>query len=322
MVSIKDIAKKAGVSISTVSYALNGSPKVTEETSAKILAIAKELNYIPNAAARTLKKRKTKIIGAFLTDYSGPFFGQLLHGMRETLNSKNYDLVVCTGEESHRFLPEGIIDGAIVLDATFPDEELISYADRGHKLVVLDREIDNPNIERVLLDNKMGAELAVNFLLKNGHNKIVFVTGSPGSYDSEQRLHYVQELMENHPSISYQIIHGDFDKPSGERAAQQIIQNYTDPVAVFCFNDEMAIGMYNYLSGTDFVIGEHIHIIGFDDIEVSQFVHPRLSTIHYSKKDWGSKAAEQLIKLIKKEKTKSHQITVELIVGGSVGKLK
>ncbi|MBW8352077.1 LacI family transcriptional regulator [Bacillus sp. IITD106] len=322
MVSIKDIAKKAGVSISTVSYALNGSPKVTEETSAKILAIAKELNYIPNAAARTLKKRKTKIIGAFLTDYSGPFFGQLLHGMRETLNHQDYDLVVCTGRESHRFLPEGIIDGAIILDATFPDEELISYADRGHKLVVLDREIDHPNIERVLLDNKMGAELAVNFLLENGHNQIVFVTGSPGSYDSEQRLHTVRKIMKNSPSISYQIIRGDFDKPSGERAAQQIIQNYTDPVAVFCFNDEMAIGMYDYLSGTDFIVGEHIHIIGFDDIEVSRYVHPRLSTIHYSKQDWGSKAAEQLIQLIKNEKTEPLKITVELLEGSSVGRLR
>jgi len=174
----------------------------------------------------------------------------------------------------------------------------------------------------VLLDNKMGAELAVNFLLENGHDQIVFVTGSPGSYDSEQRLHFVQKLMEKHPSISYQIIRGDFDKPSGERAAHQIIQNYTGPVAVFCFNDEMAIGMYNYLSGTDYNVGEHIHILGFDDIEVSQYVYPRLSTIHYSKKDWGSKAAEQLIQLIKKEKTEPQKITVELIKGGSVGKLK
>ncbi|HLU21204.1 MAG TPA: LacI family DNA-binding transcriptional regulator, partial [Bacillaceae bacterium] len=111
MVSIKDIAKQAGVAISTVSYALNGSPKVTEETRAKILAVAKELNYVPNAAARTLKKRKTKIIGAFLTDYGGSFFGELLRGMRKTLNEKGYDLIVCTGKESHRFLPEGIIDG-------------------------------------------------------------------------------------------------------------------------------------------------------------------------------------------------------------------
>ena len=84
----------------------------------------------------------------------------------------------------------------------------------------------------------------------------------------------------------------------------------------------MAIGMYDYLSGTDFIVGEHTHIIGFDDIEVSRYVHPRLSTIHYSKQDWGSKAAEQLIQLIKNEKTEPLKITVELLEGSSVGRLK
>ncbi|MBS4204542.1 LacI family DNA-binding transcriptional regulator [Lederbergia citrea] len=321
MVSIKDIAKKAGVSISTVSYALNGSPKVTEETSAKILAIAKELNYIPNAAARTLRERKTKIIGAFLTDYSGPFFGQLLQGMRETLNNKGYDLIVCTGKESHRFLPEGIIDGAIVLDATFPDEELISYANRGHKLIVLDREIDHPNIDRVLLDNQMGAELAVEFLIGKGHENIVVVTGPAGSYDSDQRLEAVKKLLETHPSISLSVIHGDFDKASGERTAEQIIQTYTKPVAVFCFNDEMAIGMYNYIETTDYVVGKDIHIIGFDNIEVAHYVRPRLSTIHYSKQDWGAKAAEKLIRLIGNEKYEIQKVNVELLEGDSVGKV-
>lgn len=318
MVSIKDIAKKAGVAISTVSYALNGSPKVTEETSAKILAIAKELNYVPNAAARTLKKRKTKIIGAFLTDYGGSFFGELLHGMRKTFNAHGFDLIVCTGKESHRFLPEGIIDGAIVLDANFPDEELITYADRGHKLIVLDREIDHPNIERVLLDNRMGAELAMNFLIDKGHENIVVVTGSKGSYDSDQRLLAVQDIFAEHPSIRYSIIHGEFDKASGELAAQKIVENYSEPVAVFSFNDEMAIGMYNYLDTTDYIVGEHIHIIGFDNIEVAHYTRPRLSTIHYSKEEWGEKAAEQLIHLIKKEKSELRKITVELLEGDSV----
>ncbi|MEK3888718.1 LacI family DNA-binding transcriptional regulator [Bacillus sp. FSL K6-3431] len=322
MVSIKDIAKKAGVSISTVSYALNGSPKVTEETSAKILAIAKDLNYVPNAAARTLKKRKTKIIGAFLADYGGSFFGELLHGMRRTLNKQGYDLIVCTGLESQRFLPEGIIDGAIVLDSNFIDEDLNNYANRGHKIVVLDREIDHSNIERVLLDNKLGAEIAVNFLIKKGHEHIIVLTGPSNSYDSIQRLQAVRQVFKQHPSIHLTIIQGDFDKPSGERAAQQITENYTEPVAVFSFNDEMAIGMYNFLEDTDYIIGKHIHIIGFDDVEVSHYTRPRLSTIHYSKEKWGEKAAEQLIHLINKEKSESQRITVELLEGDSVKERK
>ena len=177
MVSIKDVAKQAGVSISTVSYALNGSTKVTEETTARILTIAKELNYIPNAAARTLKKRETKIIGVFLTDYSGAFYGQLQQGMQETLGRNGYELIVCSGKKTHRFLPEGMIDGAIILDHTFSSEELISFADRGHKIVVLDRELNHPNINLVLLDNKAGARLAIDQLVDKGHRKIFIVTG-------------------------------------------------------------------------------------------------------------------------------------------------
>ncbi|MGG6440117.1 LacI family DNA-binding transcriptional regulator [Saccharococcus caldoxylosilyticus] len=318
MVSIKDIAKKAGVSISTVSYALNGSPKVTEETSAKILAIAKELNYVPNAAARTLKKRETKIIGVFLTNYSGAFYGQLLEGMLETLGNNGYELIVCSGKQSHRFLPERMIDGAIILDQTFSSEELLSYADRGHKLVVLDRELDHPNISQVLLDNKAGATLAIDYLIEKGHRKIYVVTGPKGSYDSNQRLKAVRQVIERHPHIDYTEIEGDFHKRAGERAAQQIIQQYSQPAAVFCLNDEMAIGMYNYLAKTDYRVGEHVHIIGFDNIEVAHYTQPRLTTIDYSKRKWGALASEQLLKLIANKPVEHERIYVTLVEGESV----
>ncbi|PLR86565.1 LacI family transcriptional regulator [Bacillus canaveralius] len=319
MVSIKDIAKQAGVSISTVSYALNGSPKVTEETSARILAIAKELNYIPNAAARSLKKRETKIIGVFLTDYSGAFYGQLLQGLQEALTSRGYELIVCSGKESHRFLPERMIDGAIILDVTFSSDELIKYADLGHKLVVLDRELDHPNINQILLDNKAGATLAIDHFIDKGHRKIYAVTGPNISYDSQQRLQAVRQTVERYQDIEYEEIEGDFNKPAGVRAAQQIIAEYSKPVAVFCLNDEMAIGMYNYLSKTDYRVGEHVHIIGFDNIEVSHYTDPRLTTIDYSKRKWGTLAAEHLLKLIANEPLENERIYVSLIDGGSVG---
>lgn len=322
MVSIKDIAKKAGVAISTVSYALNGSPKVTEETRAKILEAAKELNYIPNAAARTLKKRNTNIIGAFFTDYGGSFFGELLKGMRKALNDQGYDLIACTGKDSHRFLPEGIIDGAIILDAHFSDKELLSYAERGHRLVVLDRELDHKNIERVLLDNRMGTKLAIEYLIENGHENIILLTGPPESFDSLQRLNAAMELLKEFPTVKYTIIQGEFDRESGKRAAREITEKYERPVAVFSFNDEMAIGMYHFLANTDLRIGEHIQIISFDNIELSRFVHPALTSIHYSKEEWGEVAANQLLQLIQEEKTEPQIISVQLIERDSVMKNK
>ncbi|MFD0617190.1 LacI family DNA-binding transcriptional regulator [Paenibacillus sp. GCM10027629] len=321
MVSIKDIAKKAGVSVSTVSYALNGNPKVTEETRARILVIAKELNYVPNAAARSLKKKESRIIGVFLTEFSGAFYGGLLQGIKEVLNDKEYDLVVCSGKESHRMLPERIIDGAIILDEQFNSEELLQYADRGHKIVVLDRELSHPNVNQVLLDNKAGAMLATEYLLEQGHRRIYIVNGPKGSYDARQRLQASKQTLDRHPKVEYIVIDGDFNKSAGEHAAKMIIDAYTEPVAVFCLNDEMAIGFYNYVASTEYRIGEHIHIVGFDNIELSEYTQPRLATINYSKKKWGALAAEQLIKLLQGESVENERIYVTLVTGNSVGRV-
>lgn len=319
MVSIKDIAKRAGVSISTVSYALNGSDKVTDETSARILQIAKELNYVPNASARNLKKRETKILGVFLTDFRGDVYGDLLYGMKEISNSLGYDLVVCSGKQSHRMLPERMIDGAVILDQAFESSELLQYADLGHKIVVLDRELEHPNINQVLLDNKAGATLAMDYLLDKGHRKIYVLTGPDGSYDSIQRMKGVR-LTAERAGVELEEIPGDFLKRSGARAAERLMREYREPAAVFCLNDEMAIGFYNRVADTEFSIGEHFHVIGFDNIEISRYLQPRLATIEYSKQRWGELASQQLVKLITGEEVENERVYVKLIEGQSVGK--
>ncbi|AZS17780.1 LacI family DNA-binding transcriptional regulator [Paenibacillus lutimineralis] len=320
MTSIKDIAKRAGVSISTVSYALNGSSKVTDETRSRILHIANELNYIPNAAARTLKKKESRILGVFLTDFKGDVYGELLDGMKEVCNSQGYDLIVCSGEQSHRMLPERMIDGAVILDHTFSSEELLKHAQRNHKIVVLDRELEHPNINQVLLDNKAGATLATEYLVEQGHKKIYVVTGPDDSFDSIQRMKAVNLVASRADDVEWIELPGDFKKSGGERAAERIIQEYTEPVAVFCLNDEMAIGLCNRLADTDFIIGEHVHLIGFDNIELSRYMQPRLATIDYSKRKWGALAAEQLIKIISGEAVEHERIYVTLVQGASVGR--
>jgi len=322
LASIKDIAKKAGVSISTVSYALNGSDKVTKETAAKILAIAKDLNYVPHAAARLLKTRKSHLIGIFLTDFSGSFYGDLLQGVKDYLHTKGYDLLVCSGSQSRRLIPERMIDGAIILDATFSTEELLQYSNDGYKAVVLDRELNHTHINQVLLDNKAGATLALEYLIEQGHDKIYTVTGPLGSYDANQRLRAVHQVMARVPEVEHIEILGDFSRVTGEAAAKRIAQEYTRPVAVFCLNDEMAIGLYGYIRNhTDLIIGEHIHLIGFDNIELAQFVQPRLATIDYSMHKWGALASEQLLKMLSGESVELERIYVSLIKGETVNHL-
>ncbi|MFF2090632.1 LacI family DNA-binding transcriptional regulator [Paenibacillus sp. NPDC058174] len=319
MVSIKDIAKRAGVSISTVSYALNGNDKVTKETAAKILQAAEELNYVPHAAARLLKTKKSNMIGIFLTDFEGNFYGNLLQGVKEYVSAKGYDLLVCSGPQSRRLISERMIDGAIILDATFSDEELLQYANNGHKAVVLDRELQHPHINQVLLDNKAGATLAIEHLIEQGHDNIYAVAGPAGSYDALQRMRAVNQAVERVPGVAFTVIPGDFTKSSGEAAAQRIAAEYTRPAAVFCLNDEMAIGMYRYIRNhTDLIIGEHIHIIGFDNTELAQFVEPRLATIDYSMRKWGALASEQLIKMLADEPVENERVYVALVQGASV----
>ncbi|MBC2257947.1 LacI family DNA-binding transcriptional regulator [Listeria booriae] len=314
MVGIKDIAKKAGVSISTVSYALNGSPKVTDATRKRIVAIADELNYIPNMAARTLKTRETKIVGIYLANYSGIFYGQLLHGLTDTLLSKGYELIVCSGKKAHRFLPERMIDGAIILDMGFATDELLGYAERGHKIVVLDREIAHPNIRQVLLDNKAGATLAIDYLKTGFSGRFYLVTGPENTYDSEERLKASLSELERFRDEEVIVIPGDFSKATGEKAAQQIEQEWDGkPVAVFALNDEMAIGMYNYFAKTKLQIGRDVKLVGFDNTEVGQYLQPRLATIEYSKYKWGAVAAEKLLKLLEGEQVADEIIYTSLI---------
>ncbi|MGO4540639.1 LacI family DNA-binding transcriptional regulator [Paenibacillus sp. 2TAB19] len=319
MASIKDIAKQAGVSISTVSYALNGSDKVTKETAARILQIAEELNYVPHAAARLLKKKKSNLIGIFLTDFSGSFYGDLLQGVKDYLSAKGYDLLVCSGSQSRRLIPEGMIDGAIILDETFSNEELLQYAGQGHRAVVLDRELHHPLINQVLLDNKAGATLAMEFLLEQGHDRIYAVTGPKGSYDANQRLRAIHQVAERSPGAQLTELEGDFSKASGAAAAQRIVEQYNGPAAVLCLNDEMAIGVYGYVRDhSKLIIGEHIHLIGFDNIELAQFIQPRLATIDYSMRKWGALASEQLLKMLAGDSVDNERIYVTLIKGRSV----
>ncbi|WHA09226.1 LacI family DNA-binding transcriptional regulator [Enterococcus montenegrensis] len=321
MVGIKDIAKAAGVSISTVSYALNGSTKVTEQTRQKIMAIANELNYVPNMAARTLKRQQTNIIGVYLADYAGSFYGELLDGIKRGLAAYDYEMIVCSGQKSHLFIPERMVDGAIILDWTFQTKEIEMLANRGHQMVVLDREIANDNISRVLLDNKGGATLAIERLVAAQTKHVYLVTGSMG-YDNEQRLLASTKELTRF-NISYEIIEGNFTEPSGYAAAEKIAerldqkQNET-PIDIFSFNDEMAVGIYKFFADRPEKIGQDIRIVGFDNIEISSFLTPRLATIAYSKHRWGMVAAEKIIRLIQGEKVEDEAIYTTFVSGSSL----
>ncbi len=225
---IKDVAREAGVSISTVSYALNDSPRVARKTSQRIKKIAEELNYIPNIAGKTLKKSKTQIIGVYLHDFGGSFYSELLRGISDTLNQNGYEVIACSGEKAHLFLPEGLIDGAIVLDNTFTDERAMEYTQNGYSMVFLDRTIEMNNVCSVLIDNKLGTNQAIHHLKNDELNKYYILTGPTNTFDSDQRVQEAKRILENQ-GFDYEIIEGDFTKDSGYHFAKNLVQSAIYP---------------------------------------------------------------------------------------------
>ena len=319
MVGIRDIAKHADVAISTVSYALNGSPQVSEKTRQRIVKIANELGYVPNLAGQNLRKKRTNIIGVYLTNYQGNFYSEVLEGMLETAKEKGYDLITCSGNRSRLFLPQGLIDGALVLDTHFPDQEIIDYADRGKLIVVMDRKLKHDLVREVLLDNQAGAEQAVEMLLKEVGEEVYVITGPYDNFDSIERLEAAERMLKT-AGMKYWVVEGDFTEASGFKAMEEIMGGASGdyPISVFALNDEMALGVYSYLSGTSYSLGEDVFLVGFDGIRVTQFTSPTIATISYSESDWGRIAVETLISLLDGDKPDNSRITMRIQAGESL----
>ncbi|GEK88456.1 LacI family transcriptional regulator [Alkalibacterium putridalgicola] len=307
MVGIRDIANKAEVSISTVSYALNGSPRVSEATRKRILDIANEMNYIPNMAGQNLRRQNTNIIAVYLSSYQGTFYSELLESMNKQANELGLELIVCSGQRSHLFLPQKMIDGILVLDMTYSNEELIKYANMGYPIVLLDRELNHDKIRSVLLNNKSGTREAMYSLIDKKVTKIFVISGPANNHDSAERTKAAIDVA-NKYSIDYEIIEGNFNEKSGYEAAERMTIGKSECVGIFALNDEMALGAFNYIKEDSNISINDVYIHGFDKIQVTQYLNPRIQSVSYSKEDWGQIAVETLDKLIKGTPVENHII--------------
>ncbi|EOD01203.1 LacI family DNA-binding transcriptional regulator [Caldisalinibacter kiritimatiensis] len=321
MATLKDVAKKAKVSLSTASYALNGGERVSKETREKVLKAAVELNYHPNGIARSLKKQKTNTIGLFVHDFSGPFYNEIIQGIQDSCKNFGYDLIVCTNNSSKRFLKEKLVDGAIIIDPYIPDDLLISVADRNFPIITMDRELNNDYIYNILLDNKKGAYDITTHLIKLGINTIGYISGPDNSYDNRRRFQgYKDALIDNNKRFSEKLVlHSDFTEKGGYEIVKEYAQKNSLPEAFFCSNDEMAIGAINALKELGIKIPEDIGIVGFDNINISKYISPQLTTVNIPRFNWGAKCVEILMKLLNKEQMSERliMIPVELVVRNS-----
>ena len=302
MTTIKDVARLAKASITSVSYALNGTGTISAATRQRVLKAAEELNYHPNAFARHLKKRKTRTLGVFISRFGGSFYEEILEGIHEAVLRTDYELIVCPESRNVRkILTQRQVDGAIVFDSKVRSDVLVKLASKRFPIVVLDRQLQAEYILSLLIDNRQGVVEAFEHLYRQGARQIAYISGAADSFDNSERTEAFLDEAARYPVVVDRY-EGNFVEQSGFDIAQQIIAAGQLPDAVFCANDQMAIGFIKGLHEHSLDAPRDVAVVGFDDIQLAQYMRPSLSTVGASRRYWGSQAATQLIEFLENEK--------------------
>ncbi|HEY0826860.1 MAG TPA: LacI family DNA-binding transcriptional regulator [Bacilli bacterium] len=336
--TIYDIAKEAGVSVSTVSRVINNTAPVKDITRNKVLSYINKYQFQPNALARSLTKKETGMIGIILPDITNPFFPEVFAGAEEEARDKGFTFFLCNtagnhGRESEylSLLRDKQVDGIIFLggriNLTRCSAELVKeITDLNHKIpiVLVNGNLSNASCYRVITDEFLGAKLATQHLIDLGHKDIGFLGGLDFMVPTVQKVKgFYQTMKDNGLEIRKEwTLHGEFSIPDGRRLMEQFLLMKSKPTAIFCVNDFTAIGAIKAVVEKGLRIPEDIAIIGFDDTPLASAIIPELTTVSQQSQELGRTAVEVLHKLINKEKVK--KLTVikpELIVRQStVGK--
>jgi DNA-binding LacI/PurR family transcriptional regulator len=328
--TIKQIAKKANVSIATVSRALNNDSRVTTNTHDKILRISNELNYKPNLIARNFVKKTSYAIGLILPDISDEFFTDIIRGVDEITYKNGYYTMVASSHK-HRTLSEsittfsqtGLVGGVILLMSAMADDIKNILKQTKIPVILIGGGKEEQDFDTVAIDNYEGAFKATEYLIqKKGFKKIAHITGPPENYDAYLRKKgFIDACKKNGVSINKSfIVDGNYTIDSGYHGFIQLYGLPDKPQAIFAANDMMALGCYDAANYFNVKIPDDICLIGFDDIFMSKYINPSLTTVRVQIEEVGRAAATLLIERLNNPNGKEHsliKIPTELIIRNS-----
>jgi len=303
--TIKEIAAKARVSIATVSRALNRDPRVTEETRTQILKIADTLEYRPNILARNFAQKKSNLIGLILPEISDEYFTEIIKGVDEIAFSQNLYTIVasshkykCLEDEVITFIKNGLISGLILLASNL-DDKLLSILSKSHLPVVLiNSNYKIKKFDRIAVDDYQGAFSMTTYLIKKKHYTFLsHITGPLDNDDAGLRRNGFIDACKKY-GAKYVIEKGDFSREAGFNACKKLLNLKSRPQVIFAANDMMAIGCYDFIKQLKLQIPQDIGVVGFDDIFVSRYLNPPLTTMRVNIEEVGKRATELLLKKI------------------------
>lgn len=308
MVTIKDVAREAGVAISTVSNVINNVGNVSAETKRRVLDTVEKLQYVPNVNARSLKANKGNTIGLFLSSIQGDYYQMLIQAVHIRCKLAGYMLNIYvsnenTSEEIYGMIVSSGVEGAIIMNESLGSEYIARIARTGLPMVFLEREYCSELISSIVIDNYTGAEMAMEYLVGLGHRRIGYIHGVD-SRDDHGRYQAYLDIMEKYGfTVEEELqLDGFFEEVIALSEVRQLfLKRPRLPDAFFCANDEMACGCMRALASFGIKVPDQVSVVGFDDINLARYYTPPLSTIQSPVTELGDKAATELIRLIRKE---------------------
>jgi LacI family transcriptional regulator len=301
------VARAAGVSQSTVSRALRGDPRVREETRHRVDAAARRLGYVPNSLAAGLVSRSTRTVAVIVSDLANPFFPALLTPVYDELQLMGYRVVlftertdIPTGQETLRRLLDRSIDGVLVTTATLDSRFAAELQQRGLPIVLLNRYIDGVDVDRVVSDNRGGAQAGGRHLIELGHRRIAVIRGPANTSTSRDRLAGLEEALTagGAPLDPELVREGSFSHQSGYQHTRELLRLPDPPTAIVCGNDVVAFGALDAALAMGVRVPEEVSILGFDDIPMAAWEVFQLSTLRQPIGDMARAAARMLAERI------------------------
>jgi LacI family transcriptional regulator len=309
-VTLRDIAREAGVSITSASHALNNTRPVSPDVRERVMAAAVRMNYRPNGVARSLRSGQTKVVGLMIPDNSNPFFAEIARAIEDIGFEHGRSVILCNTDGNQEkesayvdVLIRTKVDGVVYIASGGDEQEHLAELSRaGIPLVVADREFGRADVDIVLVDHEKGAMVATDYLATLGHRVIGCISGPANINSSQERVNgYKKALLSHGLSFSEQLlVESDFRFSGGEEAMRLLLATRPMPTAVFCCNDMMAIGALRAARKAGVSVPRDLSIMGFDGIPLASTVDPPLTTITQPSGEIARTAMECLLSRIER----------------------
>ncbi len=305
--TIFDVAKRAGVSIGTVSRVLNNRDRVHPETRERVLKAVHDLDYHANAIARGLANQQTNALGLVIPQVNDPYYFQILRGVEDAATASDFSLLIISQPRpapEHRYLSlfrRGNVDAMVLVAIDVVAHEVQEIAERGVPIVLVQQDVGK-NIPTFLSDNYSGARGLVEHLVsEHGYRRIAYITGTDYTGDNRERLRALRDVLsEQKLELPAQYVaRGDYLSGSGFHAMNQLLDLPEPPEAVFAANDQMAIDAMMAVQQRGLCIPEDIAVVGFDDIQMASYITPALTTVHQPIYELGWHAAQKAFDMIR-----------------------